>query len=161
MSHRQQSSRARYRQFRNQLHAQEAVQAPSEGEDGSVRRGTRKTRSTRRSRKFTELFRAFWTMLRGHHRTMLLSLTTASIATLLGIAPLYGTKLVFDNVLGAQPLPESVPAWIKIPPNPEGLLGWIAVVMVGCAGPPILCRLRFCPKHRPARCLFDQQWRIG
>ena len=70
-------------------------------------------------------------MLRGHHRTMLLSLATVSIATLLGIAPLYGTKLVFDNVLGAQPLPASVPAWIKIPSNPESLLAWIAVVMVG------------------------------
>ncbi len=62
-------------------------------------------KSNKRSRSFWPLFRAFLKQLRGHGRTMALALLTLSISTLLGLLPLYGTKLVVDNVLDTKPLP--------------------------------------------------------
>ena len=70
-------------------------------------------------------------MLRGHRRTLALALVTLSAATVFGLIPLYGTKLVFDNVLGGQPLPPQVPGWLRLPAGPRQLLAVIAVAMVG------------------------------
>ena len=69
-------------------------------------------------------------MLRGHRRTLALALATLTVATLLGLVPLYGAKLVFDNVLGDEPLPPGVPQWIGMPSDPKRLLAWIAITMV-------------------------------
>ncbi len=91
---------------------------------------TARIRSTLRDRGFTVLFREFWGMLHGHRGTMLMSLGALSIATGLGLIPLYATKLVFDNVLGHAPLPAKVPPWIGMPSDPASLLGWIAIAMV-------------------------------
>ena len=88
------------------------------------------TKSTRRGRGLVELFREFWGILRGHRRTLMLSLATLSVATLLGLLPLYATKLVFDNVLGGHPLPPGIPIWLGIPTDPQALLGWVAITMV-------------------------------
>ncbi len=73
---------------------------------------------------------AFWSMLFGHRGKLAGALVTLSIATLLGLVPLYGTKIVFDNVLGGAPLPTGVPAWLGVPAEPRALLGWVAVTMV-------------------------------
>src|SRR5215211_1641352 len=52
-----------------------------------------------RSRSFGRLFVEFWRQLRGHHSTIALVLVSATISTIFGLMPLYGTKIVFDGVL--------------------------------------------------------------
>ncbi|MCG8409011.1 MAG: ABC transporter ATP-binding protein/permease [Phycisphaerales bacterium] len=131
MPHQHPSSRTRYRQYRRRLRAPGADQADAKRIDGTDAAPTAGTNRIGRGRGFTVLFCEFWRMLKGHRRTLLLALTTLSVATLLGLVPLYGTKLVFDNVLGGKALPPEVPAWIRMPADPKGLLGWIAIVMVG------------------------------
>lgn len=91
---------------------------------------TAKMKSTQRHRNFRVLFGEFWSFLRGHRRTMIFALGTLSISTLLGLVPLYGTKLVFDNVLGDRPLPPGVHEWTGLPTTPKGLLAAVAIGMV-------------------------------
>ncbi len=125
------SSRARYRKYRERIRADQHSTADPLREHAPDAAGTIEKKSVRRGRGFVVLFREFWSMLRGHRLTLLLALGTLSIATLAGIAPLYGTKLVFDSVLGAQPLPPELPGWLGIPAEPQPLLGWIAIRMCG------------------------------
>ncbi len=76
------------------------------------------------------MFRAFWGLLRGHRRTLVFSLATLTVSTVLGLVPLYGTKLVVDNVLGGQPLPSGVADWVGLPSDPSRLLTVIVIAMV-------------------------------
>jgi ATP-binding cassette, subfamily B, bacterial len=128
MSQRSRSSRSRYDQYREQVRARQAGDAQADAADLVP---TSKTRSVHRGRGFGDLFREFWAMLRGHRSTMLMSLAALSLATLLGLVPLYGTKLVFDGVLSGQTLPPGGPPWIDLPSDPRVLLKWIAIGMVG------------------------------
>ena len=70
------------------------------------------TRAHIRQRSFWQLFRAFLQQSKGHNRILALALVGATIATLLGLIPLYGTKVIFDNVLDNKPLPGGTPQWI-------------------------------------------------
>ena len=47
--------------------------------------------------------------------------------------PLYGTKIVFDNVLDDRPLPGFIPDGLPMPGEPKGLLIAVAGVMVSLA----------------------------
>src|SRR6266545_4783194 len=104
----QPSSRQQYQQYRREVLER---RRKGEEENGKLEHGQGGTKhlgphkSTKRHRSFTRLFVHFWRMLHGHRRVLLLSLLTLSISTLLGLIPLYGTKLVFDNVLGGRALP--------------------------------------------------------
>jgi len=89
---------------------------------------TREDRRKDRSRSFMALFKQFWGLLSGNRRLLALSLVLLGIGTLLSLIPLYGTKLVFDNVLGTHPLPKWIPAWV--PHEPARLLTVVAVGMV-------------------------------
>lgn len=91
------------------------------------------TRSKSRGRSFLTLFAEFLRLIRSHRRIIAFSLLTATVSTLLGLLPLYGTKLVFDNVLGDRPLPEAIGRWLSLPDDPRALLVLIAVTMVGLA----------------------------
>src|SRR5579872_3274536 len=86
-----------------------------------------------RSRSFTKLLAEFWGILRGYRRILILVLLALSLSTLLGLVPLYGTKIVFDSVLRERPLPPQVPTWIHLPHNPRQLLTIVAVTMVSLA----------------------------
>ena len=99
------SSRHRYLEFRKKDRAKKTKHKRPVRTDGTAPADDRDNRTTHRARKFSELFGAFWRMVRAYRAMLLLSLVTASVSTLLGIAPLYGTKLVVDNVLGGKPLP--------------------------------------------------------
>jgi ATP-binding cassette subfamily B protein/subfamily B ATP-binding cassette protein MsbA len=126
------SSRRRFkeylRDFGQRLKKGElAVGGPPSG-GGHVDRPPKK-----RVRGFWRLFAAFLRESRGHNRMLLLALTGASIATLLGLIPLYGTKVVFDNVLGDRPLPLWVPEWVKHWSEPRQLLLLVCAAMVGFA----------------------------
>ncbi len=66
----------------------------------------------------------------GYRKTLFLVLMALGLSTMLGLVPLYGTKIVFDSVLREKPLPPQVPAWIPLPHEPRALLTTIAIVMV-------------------------------
>ncbi len=145
------SSRARYEQYRRQLRTTKPRKAATptnghgRGRDDSAARGpadshrgqshtarvqTAEVKSTHRGRSFVALFRAFWGLLHGHRRTLSFTLAMLSVSTLLGLVPLYGTKLVVDNVLGGRPLPTGVADRVHLPSDPSRLLAVIAIGMV-------------------------------
>ncbi len=69
-------------------------------------------------------------MVRGFRGMLVLVLIAVAISTLLGLIPLYGTKIIFDSVLRERPLPPRVPGWIHLPHNPRELLGIVAATMI-------------------------------
>ena len=71
-----------------------------------------KPRKKRGDRSSWELIKSFLGLLRGQRRTMAFALATLTVATLLALVPPAATKIVVDYVLGDQPLPEFVPAWV-------------------------------------------------
>ncbi|MCH7814318.1 MAG: ABC transporter ATP-binding protein, partial [Planctomycetes bacterium] len=130
MAQQNRSSRVRFQQYRRQIRDRQAGNDQAGRPEASGAAGIAVTKSTHRGRGLVELFREFWVILRGHRRTLLFSLATLSVATLLGLLPLYATKLVFDNVLGGHPLSPGIPAWLGIPTDPKVLLRWVAIAMV-------------------------------
>ncbi len=84
----------------------------------------------KRSRSFARLFAEFWRLLRGHRKMLMAALGMLSLSTICGLVPLYGTKLVFDNVLGGKPLPAALSHWAHLPSEPGRLLGVICFAMV-------------------------------
>jgi len=147
MAERRRSSRARYEQYRRQIRGRGQADKPRQPRDlaadattasrtGPPAAGTHapvqtaEIKSTRRGRSFPALFRAFWRFLRGHRRMLIISLGTLTLSTTLGLVPLYGTKLVVDNVLGDKPLPPATRQLHLLPDDPARLLTWIAVTMV-------------------------------
>jgi ATP-binding cassette subfamily B protein len=91
-----------------------------------------------RSRSFLTLLAEFWGLLRGHRPVLVAVLVLLGVSTLLGLAPLYGTKIVFDSVLREQPLPVKLPGWVQswvhLPTDRRHLLTFVAVAMVVLAG---------------------------
>lgn len=129
------SSRRRYEQYRRQIRNRKVGKPdkPARVDKSAVPTMTVETaaiKSTHRHRSFGRLFREFWGFLRGHHRTMYFALGTLTISTLFGLVPLYGTKLVFDNVLGDRPLPPAIHEWTGLPTTPKALLAAVAIGMV-------------------------------
>ncbi|HZZ43179.1 MAG TPA: ABC transporter ATP-binding protein [Tepidisphaeraceae bacterium] len=123
------SSHRRYDQYK-----QDAQQRRTQGLDKNLPPmggpGDRKSKSTKRLRGAFELFRLFWGLLREHRPYILGALATVTLSTTLGLIPLYGTKLVFDNVLDTKPLPHFLPSFIHDLAGPRQLLAVVAVTMV-------------------------------
>lgn len=90
------SSREQFEQAKLELASQE-------------KKGVRNKRGDRGS---WDLIKRFFDLLRGHRRSMAFALTTLTAATLLALVPPAATKVVVDYVLGEEPLPEFVPAWV-------------------------------------------------
>lgn len=76
------------------------------------------------------MLKEFWGLLRGHRKTLAVILAALGISTLLGLLPLYGTKVVFDSVLRNPPLPTGLPAWVPTPQGPIATLTFVAIAMV-------------------------------
>ena len=76
------------------------------------------------------MLKEFWGLLYGHRGVLAVVLALLGVSTLLGLAPLYGTKIVFDSVLREKPLPVKVPNWVHLPSSPKTLLTVVAVSMV-------------------------------
>ena len=87
------------------------------------------TKSTKRTRTFFALFKEFLQQLRGHRGTLAAALGTVSVSTILGLIPLYGTKLVFDNVLDTKPLHPAL-APLHLPTDPKRLLALVGILMI-------------------------------
>src|SRR5687767_9792994 len=120
------SSRGRYVEYRRRIRtrsskAEAADDKPKAGPDAG-----RGGKSTHRTRAFVPLLKAFWGLLGSHRKMLGLALVTASVSTLLGLIPLYGTKLVFDNVLDTKPLPPEA-ARFALPSDPRSLLAVVGV----------------------------------
>jgi ATP-binding cassette subfamily B protein len=138
------SSRRRYQDYRAKLKQRRAKKddspAPAVAGHGGAAQAAPATGPGEpkphkpRSRSFWRLFREFWRLLGGHHRTIALVLVSATISTVFGLMPLYGTKIVFDGVLRDPPLPSQLPAWVNLPQDPARLLLAVAVGMVVLAG---------------------------
>ena len=127
------SSRARYGAYRQRLRdrkkgAEIDPSVPTAGEDGEKKKKPR-------TRPFGKLVGEFWQLLRGYRLTMGLLLATLTVSTLLGLIPLYGTKVVFDSVLASHPVPPYLPHWVplKLPTDPYRLLTVVAAGMVALA----------------------------
>ena len=73
-----------------------------------------------------QLIAAFRHQLRGCGRALAVILVSSAIATVLGLLPLYGMKVIFDNALAAKPLPEPYASWPGVPGDPKALL-WTVV----------------------------------
>ena len=130
------SSRKQYEQYKERIRERAGKE---EGADGAIGHGhgaapaeDRHGKPVKRSRNFRKLFGEFWKLLRGHRLTLLAALGTLSISTLLGLVPLYGTKLVFDNVLDTKPLPKEI-AFLRLPAERRELLAIVGVAMIAIA----------------------------
>src|SRR5215207_9888510 len=130
------SSRRRFQDYRQKLKERQkrkggdTAEAPSPLVPESL--GESKKHKPR-SRPFLTLLSEFWKLLRGHRTALAVALVALSASTLLGLIPLYGTKVVFDSVLRDPPLPHRLPHWLPQPQNPRQLLALVAVAMVALA----------------------------
>src|SRR5690606_7400295 len=102
------SSRQRYQKYRAELESRK----PGELSERERRKNEaiRPSRSSRRHRSFWTLLRRFHDLIRGYRRAIGVALAGLGIATLLGLLPIYGTKLIFDNVLLNKPV--ELPDWV-------------------------------------------------
>ncbi|MHC4946857.1 MAG: ABC transporter ATP-binding protein, partial [Planctomycetota bacterium] len=122
------SSRARFAEYRDDLRAHR-----TEGSRRSAEAHSRDKREAgERQRSFLALFFAFFRLLGGQRRVVFGALVLLTMATVLGLIPPYGTKIVFDNVLDTNPLPalvrERVP--LPLPADRRTLLAVVAITMV-------------------------------
>lgn len=82
--------------------------------------------SKRRERSSMALVGSFWRLLRGHRFSVILSLSTLTVATLLALIPPVAIKFVVDYVLVGKSLPAIVPAWV-----PRGSWPLLVAITVG------------------------------
>ena len=128
------SSRQRFLDYRSKLkqRSKEKADTADKASPGFDRHGDPK-KNKPRSRPFGRLLAEFWSMLKGHRTTLGFALAALACSTLLGLIPLYGTKVVFDSVLRDPPLPTHLPAWLPQPEGRRHLLTLVAVGMVALA----------------------------
>ncbi|MEM1107075.1 MAG: ABC transporter ATP-binding protein [Planctomycetota bacterium] len=90
------SSRSRFTDYRKRFRQrrQDPIKRDLKGND------------LRRTRSFAELLRAFFGLLDEHRLILAAGLTTLTFSTLVALVPLYAPKIVVDNVLSGQPLPD-------------------------------------------------------
>ncbi|WP_068142137.1 ABC transporter ATP-binding protein [Roseimaritima ulvae] len=120
-------SRMRFRQYRQQVRQRHRDGQPTPPV-GHSDRHARKLGP--RQRGFWELLRAFWSLVHGHHGTILQAVGLMAIGVSLSLIPPAGTKLAIDCVLTDPPKPlPSLLADLPLPDSPMGLLATIAAVV--------------------------------
>ncbi|HSZ57874.1 MAG TPA: ABC transporter ATP-binding protein [Tepidisphaeraceae bacterium] len=108
------SSHRRYSEYRAKLKERRRNKEADDG--GSFHSsGPERKKPHKRSRSFFKLFVLFWGLLAEHRRMLVVALATLGVSTLLGLIPLYGTKIVFDSVLRENPLPVRLPYGMHLP----------------------------------------------
>jgi ATP-binding cassette subfamily B protein/subfamily B ATP-binding cassette protein MsbA len=133
------SSRERFRQYRREVRARKFdPSSNSTRSHGLPRHPHDGHTGHRRSRNFFQLLGEFWGLIRPHRAAIYVALAALSVSTLLGLAPLYGTKVVFDNILGDRPLPPRLTRIVALPADRVQLLGVVAAAMVALA---VACEL--------------------
>ncbi|HEY0007915.1 MAG TPA: ABC transporter ATP-binding protein [Tepidisphaeraceae bacterium] len=136
------SSRLRYQEYRRKVkQRQQKASAKDKTAVTDWASAEERKKNKPRTRTFIQLLRGFWDMIRGFRGTLMAVLAVLTISTLLGLMPLYGSKIVFDSVLREDPLPVELPSWISLPKEPRKLLTVVAVAMVLLAAAAELCSL--------------------
>jgi len=123
------SSRARYRDYCRENLRQRYAPAARRKLPKDLAARDAQSGPVRARRGTSELIGAFWGQLRTHRRTMGIVLLTSGIATLVGLLPPYGMKIIFDNVFTGKPLPKSIASWPLMPSTPSGLLWTVVMAM--------------------------------
>jgi len=131
------SSRERFRQFKKRL--KEPIESGARTDDLESGR-----KSLERTRSFKNLLSQFFSIVGNNRRDILWSLLFLTFGTTIGLIPAAATKVVFDNILGDQPLPAKVLATIPSLGNKMTLLAAIAIGTVSLA----LVSLAFSVKGR-------------
>jgi ATP-binding cassette subfamily B protein/subfamily B ATP-binding cassette protein MsbA len=126
------ASRLRYAQYRQRAKAARLNKTAAQESTHGSHNGTDRKKKPR-SRPFFKLLTEFLKLLRGYWGLLAVVLAALGFSTLLGLVPLYGTKIVFDNVLRERPFPSTLPRWIKLPTDRHALLTWVAFAMVSLA----------------------------
>jgi ATP-binding cassette subfamily B protein/subfamily B ATP-binding cassette protein MsbA len=136
------SSRLRYKQYRERIKLERKKRSPlDDAKETSASDHKSDRKKKKRSRSFFKLVAEFWGMLQGHRQYLFMALAVLGVSTLLGLLPLYGTKIVFDGVLTDKPIKSSLPAWVHMPSDRRQLLTFVAVGMVLLAGASELASL--------------------
>jgi ATP-binding cassette, subfamily B, bacterial len=125
MSIRPRSSHQRYDQYKRDLKANR-----TEGTRRTAAAHKQQSRSRGRQRSFFELLRAFLMLCRSHRATIAVALSMLTVGTLLSLIPLYATKIVVDNILGAEPLPTRVIELFPFVEDKRTLLGIVALAII-------------------------------
>src|SRR5512140_121630 len=94
------SSRSRFREYRQKSRERREQGAKAQQHDPAIPMGEEKSKT--RSRSFLTLLKRFYELIEGHRLRVVASLVALTISTIIGLAPLYGTKIVFDGVLAAK-----------------------------------------------------------
>ncbi len=125
MSKHHASSRQRFHSFKQKL--KEPI---GNGDIPTLDSGRR---SLERTRSFSALLSEFFTMVGNQKRSLMTSLIFLTLGAMIGLIPPAATKVVFDNILGDDPLPESLTSQFPSLLDKEMLLGVIAIGTVTLA----------------------------
>ena len=90
----------------------------------------RSSQRQRSERSSWQLVKCFVQLLRGQRGAMSVALGTLTVETVLALVPPAATKIIVDYVLGKQPLPESVPAWVPREQWPLLMMMTVAVLII-------------------------------
>jgi len=90
-------------------------------------------RSLERTRSFSILLKEFFAMVGNQKRSLFTSLFFLTVGATIGLIPPAATKVVFDNILGDDPLPESLTSTFPSLLSKQMLLGVIAIGTVTLA----------------------------
>ena len=123
------SSRARYRDYCRENLPKRYAPAARRKLPKDLAASSAASGPVRERRRTFELIRAFWVQLRSHRRTLWVVLLTSAVATLVGLLPPYGMKVIFDNVFTGKPLPKALAAWPFVPAAPSALLWTVVMAM--------------------------------
>lgn len=115
------SSGKRYREYRRQIGNQ----------DNAKHDRDEKSPKKNRTRSFWQLFTEFLGLLRGHGWAIGFALGTLTLSTLLSLIPPLATKIVVDNVLTQQPLPDWWSQKYGLPTDRYQLLYFVGAAVAG------------------------------
>ena len=82
------------------------------------------------SRTFLELFRRFFSLLRGHRRALALALATLTVSTLIKLIPPVSVKIAIDYIFPDKPLPVEWTERFHLPTDRLQLLLVIGAVVI-------------------------------
>jgi ATP-binding cassette subfamily B protein/subfamily B ATP-binding cassette protein MsbA len=110
------SSKARFGQYLRKRRARRAEERVHERVDQTQEQ----KRAARAKRSFRGLFLAFWSLLKGHRLTVILSLVTLSGAVWLGLLMPLSTKIALDYIITDNPGPTGLPPAVQEAIGPVG-----------------------------------------
>ena len=134
------SSRARYHDYCRENLPKRYAPAQQRNLPRDVAGHDQQPGKIRERRSTGELIGAFWGQLRRHRRTLWIVLLTSAFATIVGLLPPYGMKVIFDNVFTGKPLPRAIASIPFMPRAPSGLLWFVVITMFALSVLSVLTR---------------------